>query len=289
MGVPVRAPSGWFFLTLVVTGLLMLSTPLLADSTRTIARAPFAAQLGERTVSFLARDLDTSVTYVLEGSDIDTRHTPWSTFKIPNLLIALESGVAPDLEAERRWDPARRPAASYWPRDWRQDQTLRTAFRRSAVWYFRDLALEVGAARYRAHLKDWRYGNAIAADGSDRFWLNRTLQVSVREQVDFLGRLLQDELDVDPIAIDALAEASLAGRIDGISLHGKTGAGTILPGRFDGAFEGWYSGFILRPGQKPVVFSLFATAPSFRLLRDFRKDFAVRLLKQAGLLDAAFR
>lgn len=278
---------GWRFV-LLAAALLCLATPSFAETTRTIERAPFAAQLGERTVSFLARDLETSVSYVLGGSDINTRHAPWSTFKIPNLLIALETGVARDLDAERRWDPARRPAASYWPRDWRRDQTLRTAFRRSAVWYFRDLAMEIGAGRYRATLGDWAYGNARADDGSDRFWLDRSLQISVREQVDFLARLLQGELGVSPTAIDALVEASFAGRLDGVRLHGKTGAGTVMPGRFNGAFEGWYSGFILRPGQKPVVFSLFAEAPSFRLLRDFRKDFAVYLLKQTGLLDAAF-
>lgn len=273
----------------MLASLLVLSMPVLAETRQTIARAPLAASLNDRTVSFLARDVETSVDYVLEGSDLDARHAPWSTFKIPNLLIALETGVASSLEAERRWDPARRPAASYWPRDWRCDQTLRTAFRRSAVWYFQDLAVEIGARRYRATLGDWAYGNAVAADGSDRFWLDRTLQISVREQVDFLGRLLQGELGIDPSAIDALVQASFAGRLNAMSLHGKTGAGTVIPGRFDGPFEGWYSGFILRPGQKPVVFSLFVSAPSFNSLRNFRKDFAVRLLKQTGVLDAGFR
>lgn len=279
-------PLGCF--TLVVIWLLSFSISSIAETSRTIPRAPHASQLGDRSVSFLARDMETSINYVLEGSDLDGRHAPWSTFKIPNLLIALETGIAPTLEAERQWDPARRPAASYWPQEWRGDQTLRTAFRRSAVWYFRDLSLEIGAAHYRTTLRKWRYGNAVAADGSDRFWLDRSLQVSVREQVDFLDRLLRGDLAVSRGAIDALVEASQAGQLDGSSLHGKTGSGTVNPGRFNGAFEGWYSGFILRTGQKPVVFSLFVTAPSFSSLRDFRKDFAVRLLKQVGLLDADF-
>ncbi|MCR9137489.1 MAG: penicillin-binding transpeptidase domain-containing protein [Alphaproteobacteria bacterium] len=276
----------WF--TLVAIWLLGTSNSSFAETSRTIPRDPHASRLGDRMVSFLARDLETSVDYVLEGSDLDGRHAPWSTFKIPNLLIALETGIAPSLEAERQWDPARRPAASYWPRDWRGDQTLRTAFRRSAVWYFQDLSLEIGAEHYRATLRDWHYGNAVAADGSDRFWLDRSLQVSVREQVEFLDRLLHGELVVSGASIDALSEASLAGRFEGSSLHGKTGSGPAIPGRFNGAFEGWYSGFVLRPGQKPVVFSLFVTAPSFNSLRDFRKDFAVHLLKETGLLDADF-
>ena len=37
----------------------------------------------------------------LEGSDVDTRHAPWSTFKMPNLLIALETGAASSLDHKR--------------------------------------------------------------------------------------------------------------------------------------------------------------------------------------------
>ena len=35
------------------------------------------------------------------------RHTPWSTFKMPNLIIALETGTAPSLDYALPWDPVR--------------------------------------------------------------------------------------------------------------------------------------------------------------------------------------
>src|SRR5690606_35531926 len=123
--------------------------------------------------------------FLLDPSRADERQPPFSSFKIPNLLIALETGVAQNLDRRIPWDPARRPAASYWPKDWRQDQTLATAFTRSAAWSFQDLALEIGTERYRDYLRRFAYGNANAPAGSDSFWLDdadpaRRLLVSPR-------------------------------------------------------------------------------------------------------------
>ena len=281
-------PIRWLALLGLAAVVVVQAGPSTAQNRVVIERAAHASAIGDRTVTFLARDLATGTDYVLAGSDLAERHTPWSSFKIPNLLIALETGIAANLEAARAWDAGRRPAADYWPDDWRRDQTLRTAFKRSAVWYFQDLALEVGADRYQSILADWGYGNAAAADGSDAFWLDGTLRISVDEQVAFLAQLLGGRLGVSASSIDALALASHAGSADGVSLHGKTGAGPVTPGRFDGAFEGWYSGFVRRDGAAPVVFSLHVTAPTFRSLRTFRRDFAVRLLRDVGMLPAAF-
>lgn len=267
---------------------LVAPFPLQAQERTEIDRAPLAAEIAERDVSFLAYDLESGNSFVLEGSALSERFTPWSTFKIPNLLIALETGVADSLDAKRTWDETRRPAADYWPKDWRQDQTLRTAFKVSAVWYFRDVALDVGTQKYRETLAQWNYGNAEVAEGSDVFWLDRTLKISVEEQIEFLTALLEGRLAVAASSLEALAVASLAGEAEELSLHGKTGAGPVESGNFDGAFEGWYVGFLMRPDRKPVVFALHARAGEYQALRSFRKDFAVRLLKEAGLLPATF-
>ncbi|MEP3279891.1 MAG: penicillin-binding transpeptidase domain-containing protein [Stappiaceae bacterium] len=278
------------------TGILMIASLLILSfvfETRValsaeIERAPHRNVIADRTVTFLARDLESGTDYILEGSNLSARHTPWSTFKIPNLLLALETGVAPSLDARRTWNKKKRPAASYWPQSWRQDQTLKSAFVRSAVWYFQDLALEIGVERYRTALRDWQYGNHSVSDGSDSFWLDRTLQISVLEQVSFLENLIDGELGVSPTSIDGLLQASLANRKNGIALHGKTGAGPVSQGKFNGEFEGWYSGFVMRPGVKPVVFSLFVRASNFTSLNAFRKDFAVNLLKDIQVLPSDF-
>lgn len=259
-----------------------------AETRVIIPAAPLVAEMAGRTVSFLARDLDTQGICLLEGSDLETRHGPWSSFKIPNLLIALETGVAGGLDAERAWDPSRRPAARYWPEDWRRDQTLETAFRRSAAWYFQDVAVDVGAGHYRSVLDAWHYGNAAAPEGSDTFWLDRTLRISVAEQVAFLSGLLSGSLDLAPESLEALRSASLDRRGNGLDLHGKTGSGPVVPGDFSGSFEGWYVGWVGRDGRRPVPFALYTRAATYTELRDFRRQFAIRMLTECAVLPDGF-
>jgi beta-lactamase class D len=259
--------------------------PAGATSRSVIPRAPLADAIGPREVAFLARDLGSGAEHVLEGSNLTSRHAPWSSFKIPNFVIALETGVAADLDALRRWDPARRPAASYWPASWRRDHTLKSAFEDSAVWYFQDVAAEVGTARYRAILTRWRYGNVSVPDGSDGFWLGSWLAISVAEQVAFLAELLGGGLGVSQRSLSALAQASQSGQVGAALVHGKTGSGPMTPGDFRGPFEGWYCGFVVRPGAPPVAFALYTRAPGFASLAAFRREFSLRLLGRIGVLS----
>lgn len=268
----------------MVTTILVLASTVAAE-THEIELAPYRAQIDELALSFRARDLETGEEYVLQGSDLDTRHTPFSTFKIPNLVTALETGVAPSLEAWREWSAAERPAASYWPDAWQESQDLGTAFARSSVWYFQDMALEIGGAAYRQHLSEWRYGNAAAPDGSDDFWLTGELLISVNEQVDFLQALVSGDLGVAQTSLDALDRASKEETFGSVTLHGKTGSGPDNPEDTSGPFSGWYAGYLSREEAAPVVFALHVAGPSFSSIRDFRKDFATRLLQDAGLTE----
>lgn len=267
---------------------LLTSAQAQTPDVTTIALEPYEQAIESRSVSFLAHDLETGARYVLDGSDLESRHAPWSTFKIPNLIIALESGFTPDLDTVRPWDQQTRPPSSWWPQAWRQEQSLRTAFQRSAVWYFRDVAQHVGAPAYREQLTAWDYGDANAPDGSDSFWLAGGLEISVEEQVSFLTRLMTGDLRVQETLLTALADASLAQQIDEYALHGKTGGGTVIPGDFSGPFDGWYVGFVERQDALPIIFALHTEGPSWDSIREFRQSFATRLLVDTALLPAAF-
>ncbi|WP_299549424.1 penicillin-binding transpeptidase domain-containing protein [uncultured Tateyamaria sp.] len=260
------------------TGIFALS----ANADSLLDRSPFADRIGERESSFLALDLATGQRCILEGSDLETRHAPWSTFKIPNTLIALDTGVADNIDAWRDWNSDLRPAQGYWPDAWRQGQTLGTAFQRSAVWYFQDIALEVGTSRYRETLGAWDYGNAEVPDGSDSFWLSGPLKLSVTEQVRFLERLLGHELDVDRASLADLMEIAKAGPIGTATLYGKTGSGPARTGVLSRAFEGWYAGWLMRDDAVSVVFAHHAFGESFTAIRTFRRDFAETLLTACG-------
>ncbi len=249
----------------------------------TLPEGRYAALFGDRSVTFEALDLSTGRTFVVGPSRVDLRRTPWSTFKIPNLVIALETGVARGLDHPIPWNPDRRPAASYWPAEWRRDQTLETAFRRSAPWAFQELAVAIGTERYREHLARFGYGNRLVPPENDGFWLDGTLRISVREQVLFLRDLLGGRLGVGPATLDALVRVSALDEQPAATLHGKTGAGPAIPGRFDGAFEGWLVGFVVRRGAPSAIFALHVEGPTFRSIQRFRQEAAERLLRQAGL------
>jgi len=256
-----------------------------------IPSEPFRAAIGDRQVAFFAFDGETGKEYALNPRLIDERQPPFSSFKIPNLMIALESGVAPNLGHIRKWDPSRRPAADYWPKDWRQDQTLATAFTRSAAWYFQDLALDIGHKRYRDYLQRFKYGNANAPEGSDTFWLDepdpsRRLLVSPREQATFIKNAVEGRLGLRPTTLDAFKQVAALQTKDGHTLYGKTGSGPLQPGNVDGAFQGWLVGYVERPQKKPVYYALYTQGPSYSSILKFRREFSEALLKDIGGLPA---
>lgn len=65
------------------------------------------------------------------------RFSPKSTFKIPNSLIGLETGVISDANFVIPWDRQKYPPQDNWNQEpfnhWAQDQTLRSAIKYSVV------------------------------------------------------------------------------------------------------------------------------------------------------------
>lgn len=284
---------------LTILGSAFIAAPLVPTiaaavekpAAREIDRAAFRDVIGDRDVVFFALDGETGAAFALDPARAGERHPPFSSFKIPNLMIALETGVAPDLDHRRKWDPARRPAASFWPQDWRQDQTLASAFTRSAAWYFQDLARDIGTERYRRYLSRFGYGNVNVPEGSDSFWLGGSdpagnILISPREQAMFMLAAVEGRLGLRKSTLDALAEVAALKSKDGVTLYGKTGSGPVRAGDFDGAFEGWLAGWVVRPARKPLAYALYARGPSYTSILRFRREMSEALLKRIGALPA---
>lgn len=252
------------------------------ETTTPLDLAAHADAVGTRTVAFVASDLAGRCWST--GTDaVARRRTPFSTFKIPHLLIALETGAADGLEQAIAWSPQRHPAQPYWPGDWAREQTLASAFERSTAWYFKELVPRVGAARYRAWLRRFAYGNQAFAAAADGFWLDGTLAVSPLEQVAFLGCVASYGCGLSRRSVDALEAVALEREAPGLRLYGKTGSGP-LGDDFDGPFGGWFVGYVRdREGRPVAAFALYAEGESFAALRTFRREFALRMLAAAGL------
>jgi beta-lactamase class D len=170
-----------------------------------MAERPFDVPL-QHPGCFLLLDLSTGITHVSEAQSCDLPTSPASTFKIPNSLIGLETGVTAGADAVRKWNPekhgyahghrqGRRVPETEWGRE---DLSLTEAVRQSVVWYFREQAAEVGPERMQQMLERLDYGNASIGTDVTLFWLDGSLTISGREQLDFLRRMWTGQLDVAP-------------------------------------------------------------------------------------------
>lgn len=263
------------------------SSPVLAfadtcTSTTVIDAHAYKAEMSTNQVTFLAIDVKTGGCYVINEQGLNERHTPFSSFKIPNTLIALETGAAKSIDEKIEWNPVKRPAKDFWPDTWKQDQTLATAFVHSAAWYYQDISRRIPPADYHAWLKRFSYGNRNFTSGNDAFWLDGELKISTREQVRFLHCLLESKCGVKAATLNAFESIARQKLTETKFLFAKTGAGPIDPSNNQGAFEGWYVGYI-KEGEDPlVVFAIYVESENFSSIKDFRRAFSLKLLADLG-------
>lgn len=275
----------------VVILFLLFAAPAFSaecKSTHVIDLEKFSSVIGDRKVAFIARDLKSDACWLTNKDKINERFSPWSTFKIPHFLIALETGALSSADDAIRWNPATRPAEDYWPETWARDQTLGSAFKHSAAWAFQELVPKIGVSNYQRWLKRFSYGNRALADGQDDFWLRRPLLISPQEQVDFLACLAISGCGVAPAYVKALEAVAMDGENTGFILYGKTGAGPEKSGDFKGKFQGWYVGYIRDLHGKPsAAFAIHMQSIGFDSLRTFRREMALELLTHTGFWPEA--
>jgi beta-lactamase class D len=207
------------------------------------------------------------------------RFSPFSTFKIPNSLIGLETGVIKDAEFVIPWDRVKYPPGN-WNiepfKHWGQDQTLRTGIKYSVVWYYRELASRVGAARMDQWLAKFNYGNRDASGGIDSFWLNSSLRISADEQVEFLKAFYQERLPVSKRSLDIVKEIITLERTDSYKLSGKTGGGPLGERAL-----GWFVGYLEKKGNA-YFFALNIEGADNLAIRDERINLTKRILAGLG-------
>jgi beta-lactamase class D len=173
------------------------------------------------------------------------RLLPASTFKIPNSLIALETGVLRDERQVLPWDGVTRSIDG-----WNRDHTLRSALRVSCVPVYQDFARRIGESRMERWLDSLDYGNTDCSGGIDRFWLDGDLRISAVEQVRFLARLARLELSMSERNQRIVREALIVEADPDYVLRAKTGwAARVEPS------HGWWVGWLEREGRT-VVFAL---------------------------------
>lgn len=167
------------------------------------------------------------------------RFIPASTFKIFNSLVALETKAIADENTVIAWDGVSNQSFPTW----NQDQTMRTAFTRSVVWFYQDLARRIGKERMTKYIQAASYGNQDIEDKIDTFWLNGKLRISPEEQIKFLVRLYKEDLPFSPAVMQTVKDVMVIERQDNYTLRGKTGWGQDVDSMKN---IGWYVGYLER-------------------------------------------
>lgn len=187
--------------------------------------------------------------YTIYNRDLAvTRSSPCSTFKIISSLIALENGIIEPENSTRTWS-----GEIFWNEDWNKDIDFPEAFRTSCVWYYRQVIDDIGEDLMQRELDRLQYGNCDISDWEGRlntnnsnraltgFWIESSLLISPKEQVDVMERIFRDNSAYSEETRAELKQVMLVPEIDStdISIYGKTGMG-----KADGVVvDAWFTGF----------------------------------------------
>jgi beta-lactamase class D len=214
---------------------------------------------------------DTCLSYNPKGCA--ARFSPCSTFKIANSIIALQTGVASGPEFSLKWNGEIYPIGS-----WNRDQTMRSAFSNSVVWYYQEIARRIGPQRMSDYIHRLDYGNEDISGGITNFWLESSLRISADEQVMFLQRLWSDSLPVSRNVQHITRELmDLSRDKNGRILYGKTGTGGDVKAGV--ARLGWFVGCVTK-GDHQFFFATRITGEpdaSGRLARKITEAILARL------------
>lgn len=200
---------------------------------------------------------------------------PASTFKIPNTLIALETGVVKDAEQIIKWD-----STYYSIKEWNRDHDLRSAFKYSVVPYYREIARKVGYERMFEFIKEFDYGNKNIVGGIDQFWLNGDLRITPMQQLEFLKKVYEEKLPVSKRSMSTLKNIMIADSNENYVLRAKTGTGILD----DSSYVVWYVGYIEKV-DNTFFFVLNFDSDESHVKLKFRKELTYRIFKDMNIIE----
>lgn len=228
---------------------------------------------------FVVRDAKANCVRATDAALADTGLLPHSTFKIPNALIGLETGVITGEAHAFTWDGKEHRVDA-----WNRDQDFASSLQASCVWCFQEVARGIGESRIAKWLHDFRYGNEDIGGGIDQFWLTGDLRMTPRQQVDFVRRSLDGELPVSQSHIELVWRVLEIERSDEGTWRGKTGLGGQ-----EGRVIGWLVGYAERNGRRYEYATLVRgdadTSDEFDRVAAVRKPITRAFLVELGAIE----
>lgn len=189
--------------------------------------------------TFVLMDMSADRTYVVDPARAARRISPASTFKIPNSLIAFDTGAVHD---DHEVLPYGGKPQRY--KQWEHDMALPEAIRVSNVPIYQEVARRVGHERMQAYVDAFDYGNRQIGSVIDQFWLRGPLEISALEEARFTSRMALKQLPVKPRTWGMVHRMLLIEQQGDAALYAKTGVATEYQPEI-----GWWVGWVERTGR----------------------------------------
>lgn len=199
--------------------------------------------------------------FLKTAGDCDKRYSPCSSFKIPLALMGYDSGIlknknSPSWPFEKHYDTYLE--ACKYP------QTPNTWVKNSCVWYSQILTSKLGMQNFQNYVDKFNYGNKnLSGDvgknnGITSSWLSSSLEISPKEQLMFLEKLITNTLPASKSAHELTKNILYLETLkNGWKLYGKTGSGYLLNPDKTEKLEikhGWFVGWVEKNNRK-IIFT----------------------------------
>jgi len=164
----------------------------------------------------------------------DKGYLPASTFKVPNSMILMETGVVNE-NTLFKWDGEKR-----YFKMWERDFIFKEAFQKSCLPCYQEVTPSVGVKRMKDFLKKFDYGKMEVDSASmNKFWIDGNSKISARQQVNFLQKFYNSQLPISPKTEKFVKNIMVIDEKNTYKLSGKTG--WAASDDFD---LGWFVGYV---------------------------------------------
>ncbi|HBF4995378.1 TPA: CDD family class D beta-lactamase [Clostridioides difficile] len=213
---------------------------------------------------------------------IETRRSPCSTFKIVSTLIGLEKGVINSKESVMGYD-----GTEYPNKNWNKNLSLEEAFKESCVWYYKKLIDKVDAKSVQNILDDLKYGNCDISEWEgdlkngkghlNGFWLESSLQISPKEQVQTMAKIFEGDTNFKKEHINILRDIMKIDVNDkNINVYGKTGTGFDEKNK---RVDAWFVGMLEREDDT-YYFAIKSDDSNKEITGPKVKEIAINIIKK---------
>lgn len=218
-----------------------------------------------------------SILYTNDFNWLEKGFLPASTFKIPNSIIALETGVVEDAGTIFKWDGKDR-----YLDVWEQDLSFAEALKFSCVPCYQEIARKIGPKRMREYLDKFEYGNMVFDSSTiDLFWLEGKSTVTPAQHIEFLKKLYESILPISERTEKIIKEMLILEEEDGYRLSGKTGWAIR-----NGNNTGWFVGYIEAGGNVYYFATIIIPEEKFnmKLFPKIRAEITKEALRKIGII-----